>query len=309
MVMRERLCVLGFVLVFTSLLSAAPGKVVVGVLPTYDQGGSNFGPEFCQHLTTMIYEEMQSSAVQPLLLNPGGLYTAMADEYTIDYAKKSGVDVALITTLLTTEMPPKGDFIIKVKGDLIDLKTGASITTWQTTTPINRHDVAHETFEKLGDNNGRVGQVRDSMALFRSSSKPFEKQPLGAAARKIAQDTSTQTAHGAASQSSTQEAKSAPSGGPCKVNFKVGYITKHASSKSYDLIVNGKDETLDVKDGEVPLSAPSGPLLILLAVHDAPYKVPKQDLYQLNAQLDCSQKPQELKYEIGQVGEGFVKWQ
>jgi len=306
---RNWICVVGFVLLFSSMLAASPGKVVVGVLPTYDQGGSNYGPEFCQHLTTMIYEELQSSTVQPLLLNPGGLYTAMADEYTLDYAKKSGVDVALITVLLTTEMPPKGDFTIKVKSDLIDLKTGASMASWQSTAPINRHDVAHEAFERLGDNNGRVGQARDSIALFHSSSKPFEKQPLGGAARKIAQDTSSQTAHGAASVTPAQPAQALTSGGPCSINFKVGYVTKHASSKSYDLIVNGKDETLDVKDGEVPLSLPSGPILIQLSVNDAPYKVPKQDLYQLNTQLDCSQKPHELHYEIGQVGEGFVKWQ
>ncbi len=106
----------------TFALAAAPAKVVVGVLPTYDQGGSNYGPEFCQHLTTMIFQELQSSSVQPLLLNPGGLYTGTADEYTLDYARKSDVDVALVTVLLTTDMPAKGDFTIKVKADLVDLK-------------------------------------------------------------------------------------------------------------------------------------------------------------------------------------------
>jgi len=314
----DRICSLsrGFTLVVillllpTFALAAAAAKVVVGVLPTYDQGGSNYGPEFCQHLTTMIFQELQSSSVEPLLLNPGGLYTAMADEYTLDYARKSDVDVALITVLLTTEMPAKGDFTVKVKADLVDLKTGASITSWQSTTPINRHEVAHEALESLGNSNGRAGQIRDQMALYRSSSKPFEKQALGAAARKIAQDMNSQATRGAASVTTTREARPvASAGGPCHINFKVGYVTKHASSKSYDLIVNGKDETLDIKDGEVPMSVPSGPLLIQLAVHDAPYKVPKQDLYQLNAQLDCSQNHHDLRYEIGQVGEGFVKWQ
>ncbi len=306
----------GFTLVVISLLLSTFGwatstaKVVVGVLPTYDQGGSNYGPEFCQHLTTMIFQELQSSSVQPLLLNPGGLYTGTADEYTLDYARKSDVDVALVTVLLTTDMPAKGDFTIKVKADLVDLKTGASMASWQSTTAINRHEVAHEAFETLGDNNSRVGQMRDSMALLRSSSKPFEKQAIGAAARKIAQDINSQAARGVASVTPAREAQPVASGGaPCNINFKVGYVTKHASSKSYDLIVNGKDETLDIKDGEVPLSVPSGTLLIQLAVHDSPYKVPKQALYQLNAQLDCSQNHHDLRYEIGQVGEGFVKWQ
>jgi len=302
--------IVAILLLSTSAVAASPAKVVVGVLPTYNQGGSNYGPEFCQHLTTMIFEEMQTSSVQPLLLNPGGLYSAMADEYTLDYARKSDVDVALITVLLTTDMPAKGDFTIKVKADLVDLKTGASIASWQSTTPINRHEVAHEAFETLGDNNGRVGQARDQMALYRSSSKPFEKQAIGAAARKIAQDVNSQVTRGTATVAPTREAQPLASGGaPCNINFKVGYVTKHASSKSYDLIVNGKDETLDIKDGEIPLTVPSGLLVIQLAVHDSPYKVPKQDLYQLNAQLDCSQNHHDLRYEIGQVGEGFVKWQ
>lgn len=309
MLSRNQICALVFVPLFTSLLAASSGKVVVGVLPTYDQGGSNFGPDFCQHLTTMIFEELQNSTVQPILLNPGGLYTATADEYTLDYANKSGADVALITVLLNTEMPAKGDFTIKVKADLIELKNGTSLLSWQSTTPINRHDVAHEAFEKLGDNNSHIGQARDQLALFRPSSKPFDKQPLGGAARKIAQDINGKVVQGSVSITPTQEVKPVGAGGPCKINFKVGYVTKHASSKSYDLIVNGKDETLDITDGEIALSAPSGPLLIQLAVHDAPYKVPKQDLYQLNAELDCSQSPHELRYEIGQVGEGFVKWQ
>jgi hypothetical protein len=297
-------------LLSTSALAASPPKVVVGVLPTYNQGGSNYGPEFCQHLTTMIYQELQSSSVQPFLLNPGGLYTATADEYTLDYARKSDVDVALVTVLLTTEMPAKGDFTIKVKADLVDLKNGASMASWQSTTPINRHEVAHEAFATVGDNNSRVGQLRDQMSLFRSSEKPFEKQALGGAARKIAQDVNSQVVRGVASVTPAREAQPVASGGgACNINFKVGYVTKHASSKSYDLIVNGKNETLDIKDGEVPLSVPSGPLLIQLAVHDAPYKVPKQDLYQLSAQLDCSQNHHDLRYEIGQVGEGFVKWQ
>src|SRR5271166_1168451 len=141
---RRFRCIAILVLLSVSALAAPPGKIVVGVLPTYNQGGSNYGPEFCQHLTTMIYQELQSSSVEPLLLNPGGLYTAMADEYTLDYARKSDVDTMLITTLLTTEMPPKGDFTIKVKGDLIDLKNGVSITSWQSTVPIKRNEVAHE---------------------------------------------------------------------------------------------------------------------------------------------------------------------
>lgn len=37
----------------------------------------------------------------------------------------------------------------------------------------------------------------------------------------------------------------------CNASFKVVYLSKHASSKSYDAIVNGQNETLGIVDGSL----------------------------------------------------------
>jgi len=300
---RAQAVLLVVLLLPAATLAAAPGKVMVGIFPTYDQGGSSFGPAFTQHLTTMIFQELQNSNVEPVLLNPGGLYTATLDDWTTDYAQKNGVDAVLITVLLNTQMPAKGDFIVQVKGQLLEAKTGNTLASWQSTAPINRHEVAVEAFKTFG------GETSRRAELFTPSSRPFEKQPLGGAAHKIADDIDSQVSHASSSLTPTKEPLAAASGGSCKIDFKVAYPSKHAASKSYDLIANGKDETLNITDGNLSLAVQSGPLLIQLAVHDSPYKMPKQEVYQTNTQVDCSQARHALSFEIGASGEGSLKWQ
>ena len=299
------LALLFFTLLFFPLpaVAGASAKVVAGIFPTYDQGGSSYGPIFSQHLTTMIFKELQNSSVEPLLLNPGGLYTSALDDWTIDYARQNHTQVVLITVLLNTDMPAKGDFTVRVKGDLVDLKTGNILSSWQSTAPINRHELAAEVFKTYG------GEASRELEFYRPSST-FEKQPLGVAARKIAVDMHNQVLHAAALMTSTDEAPTPSShGGPCSVNFKVSYVAKHSSSKSYDIVVNGKEETLSIADGNLPLMLQSGPVLIQLSVHDSPYKMPKQSVYQANTQIDCSQDRHNLDLEIGPAGEGFLRWQ
>jgi hypothetical protein len=275
-------------------LGATPAKVLVGIFPTYDQAGESFGQVFAQHLTAMIYRGLEGSAVDPRLLNPGGLYTPVLDDFTTEYAEKSEIDVALVTVLLKTEIPKKGDATLQVKSDLVDFKSGKTLASWLSSEQINRHElfVEHGSIE------------------FFISSHPFQKQPLGKAAHKISEDIRAQVTRAAASVTTTRAAQ-APSSGPttCNAKFNVAYVSKHASSKSYDAIVNGKNETLGVVDGNLPLALQSGPLFIQLAVHDSPYKLPKQEIYQVNTQVDCSQEAHTLSFEIGAAGEGFLKWQ
>jgi hypothetical protein len=271
--------------------ATAPAKVVVGVFPTYDQAGESFGQPFSQHLTAIMFRELQDSPVEPVLLNPGGIYTPVEDEWINDYAQKNDIDLALVTVLLKTDIPKKGDATLQVKAELLDVKSGKPVASWQSTVPINRH----ELFLEHG--------------FFRSS-RPFEKQPLGGAARKIATDIRDRVVGAASSVNSTREAPAPVSStASCNIGFKVAYVSKHSISKSYDVIVNGKDETLSIVDGNLPLALRSGPLLLQLAVHDSPYKLPKQELYQVNTQVDCSQGQHDLSFEIGAAGEGFLKWQ
>jgi hypothetical protein len=312
---RRPVClVLLFLLSLPVCASAAPGDKSIGIFPVFEQGDSKLGSAFAQHLTTMIYSQLQTAAIPAQLLNPGGLYSGSPDAETLDYARAANVTAVLVTTLLSTEIPEKGDFSVRVDGKLVDVASGSELASWESTAPISRHEFLTENAHTYGREavshmpGGTYGtSAIDIAELSGSGSHPFEKTAVGKAARKIAEDMGSQVAHstppGAAA---TAPVAVAPS---CKVDFKVSYIAKHASSKSYDVVVNGKNETLSIVDGKVPLTLNSGPVLVQIAVHDAPYKMPKQDIYQANAQLACAPEQHTLVFQIDQVGEGTLKWQ
>jgi len=312
---RRRFCCL--LMCFVSLLPlcavAAPADNTVGVFPVFEMGDSKLGTSFAQHLTAMILRQLQSASVPANLLNPGGLYSGSADAETLDYARSSKVGIALVTTLLSTEIPEKGDFFVRVDGKLVDVASGSELASWESTAPISRHEFLNETASRYGRQTvaampgGTYGNAAIDIAeLGGSSSHPFDKTAVGKAAAKIAADMSAQVAQKVPAGAANAEAPAAPS---CNVDFRVAYVAKHASSKSYDIIVNGKNETLSIVDGKVPLTLNSGPVLVQLVVHDAPYKMPKQDVYQANTQLACTPEQHTLVMQIDQVGEGTLKWQ
>jgi hypothetical protein len=294
--------------------SAAPSdNMTIGVFPVFEMGDSKLGTSFAQHLTTLIFRQLQDAHLPAELLNPGGLYSGSADAETLDYARSSNVTVALVSTLLSTDIPAKGDFLVRVDSKLIDVANGSELASWESTAPINRHEFQTEMANTYGRTaaahvpGGSYGTyVFDAAELAGSGSHPFDKTAVGKAALKIAQDVGGQVGHNVPpGNAAAPPAAAAPS---CQINFRVAYPAKHASSKSYDIVVNGKDQTLSVADGKVPLTLNSGPVLIQLAVHDAPYKMPKQDIYQANTQLSCAPEQHTLVMEIDQVGEGRLKW-
>jgi hypothetical protein len=88
---------------------------------------------------------------------------------------------------------------------------------------------------------------------------------------------------------------------------KILYASRHAASKSYSIFVDGRDESLNVKDGDLLLHGKSGTLLLQWVMNDAPYKLPTQEFYQSNLDVDCA-KPQ-LSINIGAAGEALLVWQ
>jgi len=291
---------------------AAPsGKTSVGIFPVFQLGDSALGSAFAQHLTTMIYRQVLDSSLDPVLLNPGGLYGANADSETLDYARSANVSVVLITILASSKMPDKGDFIVHVDAKLVDANSGSELASWASTAPVSRHELMSQTANTYGRSTAGYipgGSTAVAVAdLAGSNSKPFDKTALGKTAHTIAEDIGTHLVQSAPAGSGG--APVAAGAQSCTVNFRVAYVTKHASSKSYDLVVNGKDESLDVKDGKVPLTLSSGPVLVQLSVHDAPYKMPRQDIYQANTRLACTPDQQTLVMELDSVGEGTLKWE
>ena len=71
--------------------SAVPGKkIIVGVLPVFDASGDVYGEVISQHMTFMLFKELQGPSIQPELLNPGGAYTPLDNDLIREFTKTDG---------------------------------------------------------------------------------------------------------------------------------------------------------------------------------------------------------------------------
>ncbi len=89
--------------------------------------------------------------------------------------------------------------------------------------------------------------------------------------------------------------------------MKITYAYKHSASHAYMLLANGLDQSMNLKEGVANFSAPEGELLLQFSVKDAPYKLEKEDLYQLSTQHSC--KSSNLNVDLGPGGDAHALWQ
>lgn len=271
--------------------SSSKGSFTLGILPTFNAGGDSFGVVFGEHLALKLFEELKSASIHPVLLNPGGYYNATDDDWLLDYGHQSGANALLITSLLKTEMPSNGNWTIIVQTEILDLKSGKRSEPWRSMIETNKHNV----------------QLDYGILHTTVSSRIFEKQPLGKAMAAIAgqiRARALQEIH--VENDSANEVRE--SSGACDVSLKVLYSSKHAASKSYTVFVDGKEESLSVDNGVLPLLGRSGLLLLQVKINDAPYKLPTQELYQIGEYVDCSKPQRELVMKIGAAGEALLEW-
>jgi hypothetical protein len=96
------------------------GKRIVGIMPTFDTSGDSYGQQFAQNLTAMVYDRLAGAPFEIVLLNPGGLYSPLIPESMVEYTQSAGVDSVVVMTLLPTDKPQKGDYILHVEAKLLD---------------------------------------------------------------------------------------------------------------------------------------------------------------------------------------------
>lgn len=305
--MSVRLCSMLLVLCgWTVACAAAQQRPVVGILPVFDASGDAQSEAFTTHLTLMIYERLQKSAVQPRLLNPGGLYNPLSIDWPVELGESAGVDVLLITSMLSTEKPKKGDWTLKVESSLLDIRSGKKTAPSLYRYDIDRRYVGEKAYVTTG-NYRTTNEGGRSLTEF--VSRPFDKQPMGKAARSIAESISSDVAVQSASLATAKSGVSAVSDkARCSADFSVAYTTKKTDSKAYAVVANGKDESLWVKDGVAHLDLSSGALVLQVSTEDSPYRLPVQRLYQADTVVDCSQNPHRLVLEVGGGGEALLQW-
>jgi hypothetical protein len=87
----------------------------------------------------------------------------------------------------------------------------------------------------------------------------------------------------------------------------VRYIRQKATSKAYAIIVNGREESVGVRDtGVVSLTLESGLNMFEVTLKDGPYRMPVQKEYAINRWIDCSPDERHLTMEVGPVGEALI---
>ena len=301
------LCLVVIATITISAQTAAPApaaptaKISVGILPVYDASGENYGEVFTQNLTQMLFDELKGTDYEPVLLNPGGAYTPLDSDLIKEFAQMAKVDAALITVLQIPTKPKSGPYTLKLDAQLLDPKTGKVTDMRSYTDNIRREEAIVE--------GGYVG-FGAMWGWGTGGSRRFEKQPLGKRARNFAKAVRQQTVSTVPSFASTGSAQvPVASSTSCEVSFRVNYPRKNAISKSYGLIINGKEESLWLKEGIATMSMRSGPALVLVNLADAPYRLPVQHLYAANTYVECSKGSQALALDIGPAGEAFLRWQ
>jgi hypothetical protein len=290
------------------------GKRIVGIMPTFDTTGDSYGQQFAQNLTAMVYDKLAGAPFEIVLLNPGGLYSPLIPESMLEYTQSAGVDSVLVMTLMPTDKPQKGDYILHVEAKLLDAQNAKDLGSASTYSAKVSHNDALLDAAKGGldfgsstSNTMRHGRDIYSAMARTNGSRPFEKQPLGKAALGIADSIHSQLL--AQVQIAKADRVDTPRGVACTISVRVQYTAKKASSRAYDILVNGENQSLWTKDGVTTLeNMKDGPVFLQIGVADPPYRTPVQDLYQANTVLDCSRPERQVSLDIGPVGDALLHW-
>lgn len=294
--------------------SQIPTAGGVGLLPVYDASGEAYGESFAQYLTSSLFSALSRQRGGLVLLNPGGLYSPLDEAATLEHAGAAGVTSVVIAMLKPARRDRPRDSApdIDVEMRVVNATTGVSSRTVSLREQVKRRDLERGFDTGSGAYQQELrgsteGRGPDSYWSFARSSRRLSKQPLGKIVLKMADYLSgvvireLQDGPGLA-------AAAFPDEGPCAITFGVRYTRQRAASKTYTVIVNGREESASIKDGVLKLSAPSGPLVFEVTVKDPPFRLPVQAVYFANTTLDCGRQARQLTLEIGGAGEGLLVW-
>ena len=280
-------------------------KIVVGILPTYDSSGESYGGPVSQMLTGMLYQQFAvNPRFRPVFLNPGGLYDPTGTSYIAQYGQTldSPVDLVLATTFIQPENPKKGDLILHLRSAQLDPKTGDPLMTTTAGTPLKDRSA----MINYGLHNLPTGYYQEGMY---QPSRNFDKSPVGKAAFDLARQSVEAASSVASKVIATGVVPVQKAATTCKIKMRINYVERHAISKSYTAIIDEKEESLGINEGILEVDEHAGPLLMQIKLNDAPYKLPKQDLYLFDPIVDCSRSSNFLQINVGASGEASTKWQ
>lgn len=272
--------------------AAGRGEVRLGVLPTHDLSGTTHGVTLSHSLAATLFSELTNLPVEPVFLNPGPFYTPLEPDSYLDLARDERVDAVIVTSL--TEAG-RDNPQLTVKAQLVDVATGKASTPFSVAGDLKRKDVLRALYF-------------DGAAFF-GPSRQFDKQPLGKLGRTLANGLALRTVSVLRAMG-IQGTATGPPGDTeeCEISLRIRYGDT-AISKSYDLIVNGREESLGIQNGVAKLRLKSGPFVLHTSVKDKPYRLRVQEVYSFSGYADCSRGPRSLSVLIGQGGDAHARWE
>ena len=309
----------------TFTASGLAQRVSIGVAPAFDAGGDDFGPVLVEHLTLFTYQDLlPTKQFAPVLLNPGGVYTPLDTSWLTEYVQdRPDLDLLLIETLKPVVNGDKGTWTVVIQIDLLDAKTADTKASWT----VSETEKSASSWLSKGTAmiNSAVGQAVTQKAsqygvdektsengFGMLSSADFNKQPLGKTTQHLADlIRDSLPAHlGGFIHTGAVKADPYPAGPsvPCMMHTRITYGYKHSASHSYTLMANGLDETTTIQDGISGFSAPEGPLLLQFSIHDAPYRLSAEPVYQLSTNHSCKAGGT-LVIDMGQGGDAHDHWE
>jgi hypothetical protein len=289
-------------------------RIAVGIAPTYDASGEDYGEAVVQHLTLYTYQDLVvSKQFAPSLLSPGGVYTPLDTSWLTEYVQdRPDIDLLLVSTLKPAVNDKSGGYAINIEVSLLDPHTGDTKSAWVVSDSIKEKNAWLQKGQAMVTSavNGRADSYGVSIL---STSTDFEKQPIGKITAHLAEEIrDTLPAHlgGLAAKTGSDKALDvalAGSSTPCDMHTKITYNYRHSVSRSYTLLANKMDQSLTVQDGLSTFKAPEGPLLLQFTITDAPYRLEKETVYQLSTIHSC--KSSTLVIDVGQGGDAHHHWE
>ena len=250
---------------FVSAASASTERAaVVGICPFYDDTGTVAGEKAATMLPVMFLEKAKSAGFVPVIVNPGPENSPADIRWPVEVARNSGADVVLVgeVSALATRSGRKpsnaalrGHVLLSshavnlvLSAHLVDASSGRELTSLRAEEAVKGSwlSEAAARFTIIG-------------SAFHRESFWFADLHFGQAITRATEALISGIAKPLSQVTPQGDYPAVGAGGACRVMVRVIYKAKERSSKMYLLAVNGKEESLGIKDGVLELTALSGP--------------------------------------------------
>src|SRR5580698_1337618 len=183
--MRLQALRVGLAVVALAVSAQAQQRIAIGIAPTYDGGGDDFGEAVVQHLTLYLYQDLLGSKqFAPSLLSPGGVYTPLDTSWLTEYVQdRPDIDLLLVATLKPTTSD-KASSTVTVELDLLDARTGETKSSWSVSQVMKSKNAWLDKGQAMVTSALNDRASKYSYQIM--SSQDFEKQPIGKVTAQLA---------------------------------------------------------------------------------------------------------------------------